>query len=1316
MKLSKKQLALYNLTHTDWLAKQVDKDMLPKKVYDQLRGNWESPIKSTLESVKYMYIDNRKAHYSVHMAANLQLTYKTKNSYNMTKATLEYQNTYDINKSDASAWRKGTIQDALNGDASMHEWLDAMVYATNGGKYPDRAGVSSFVPSEISDKGAYPLHNNLVAVDVDYNDLTPQALLDSSPFLQTFCAAIIPTPSYGFNGNYAVRLLFVLDDAEWISKIKNKNNHLSDDAILTIIKDTYTAIGNGLTYYVEQACSTQNQTIDIDHNLTYNPSQVVRIGRGPYTYNESAQLINAEQMVGLYRDIHKDKLLAFDAASLDAKIKAKNEKREAFYAAWSSRKIKDDALYVLLSKSKEIEDTWRWRMYMDVVGMCYYADVLTEEQGIELIKNVSYSEEYKNAAKYLQKAHDKQMDGVTGYEDDEIGLWLLLAHAKQNRLISEDEVFDDKRDISKLARDNVMIKSYNAKIAQKQEITMDYQNYLSDLTPQIVSVLDCHNRILINSKPGSGKSTFAMGLLKNRTVQHTPLGAMTYHILAYPSVQHVEAIREEYGYDSRIYASTPTLQNEDDYSDEQLIHTEIKYLSSRKYHKDIHAARMVVLSQLIDDTTKKQKMATKAAEHASLNALHDKIDADSDKYPHTHQDAKYHITSNHVNGKFADAVQARYAKGAYIFVTTYDSVDIVRDTISQYNPSATLDLLFIDECHLITMSYDFRQTAINTLLRVSSGAKKTIYLTGTAEHVHHDLYDASIVTTHNGAPNRVVAQNFEILKITNDNGAVGAIADLAQYVKDELTQKHGRVTQQVLLYLENKEYHHILAHFLDEMGITYIMVNADSKSQKVVKRFLRDKNTNAQVIIATTAIAESVSILNKNENYNTIIYNNLTSKIDSAAVIYQMASRYRNPYHTLTYMRSECADEKIENVNDVNYQNRNQGFILPFLDLVEGARDNAQYVADYLTTNVPKNAYKDVIEYEYGVHITRSFASDDIFNKSPIMDYAVNAQRVHYLAYAKQLQQAQINKITNDYKIAAMIGLDINYNDGGTKNAKKEKEIEETKQQLASKKEADRIAMADLMSSDTYGILYHQIKSHNVDDNDAVDKLIGMGVYYDYAKLIVAHRYLPYRVIPDWIRNASNNKAINRYKNELKAFDSILQYKNDAQSMTIDVIVDFLNTYQNGLHKYDKDGNITESNPFGQFIHPHAVDALVDNVAKKYENLKYDKKTIKKILDEYLVKDTQRVQQDGKRVRFVSFRPKNIDYFVDFFKCETKRQFVDIYIQYRLLINGEDDYYIKLARDYACTLPTTLIDYKLIDNQDTSAVDCYLTDCDSDLA
>lgn len=611
MKLTKEQLALYNLTHTDWLAKQVDKDMLPKKVYDQLRGNWESPIQSTYESVKYMDIDNRDAHYSIHMSANLQLTYKTKKSFNMQKATLEYQNVYDLDKSAATNYRKSTIQNALNGDATMAEWLDAMSYATNGSGEEKRAGVSSFMTSEISDKDAYPIKNNIVAVDVDYNDLTSRELLDSSPFLQTYCAAIIPTPSYAFNANYAVRLLFVLDDADWILKIKNNNSHLSHDAVLTIIKDTYTAIANGLTHYVEQHFARSNQTIDIDQNLTYNPTQVVRIGRGQYIYNESAQVVNIEQMIELYRNVYKKSVLAFDADTLAQKIKIKNEKREAFYDAWSSRKIKDDALYVLLSKSKEIDDTWKWRMYMDIVGMCYYADVITEEQGLELIKNVSYSEEYKNADKYLQKAHDKQMDGVTGYDDDEIGLWLLLAYAKQNRLISDDEVFSDKRDIAKLARDNVMIKSYNAKIAQKQEITMDYQNYLSDLTPQIVSVLGCHNRILINSKPGSGKSTFAMGLLKNRTVQHTPLGAMTYHILAYPSVQHVEAIREEYGYDSRIYASTPTLQNEDDYSDEQLIHTEIKYLSSRKYHKDIHAARMVVLSQLIDDTTKKKKWLQK---------------------------------------------------------------------------------------------------------------------------------------------------------------------------------------------------------------------------------------------------------------------------------------------------------------------------------------------------------------------------------------------------------------------------------------------------------------------------------------------------------------------------------------------------------------------------------------------------------------------------------------------------------------------------------------------------------------------------------
>lgn len=1290
---------LYNLSHQEWLKKQIDKDIISKKVYDQIRGIWESPLQSRVERVRYMGIDNRSAHSAIHIAFNSELTYKTKNSYNMQKATEEYQNTYDLRKDDKSAHRKGLIQSDFNGHAPMAEWLNAMAYTTNGFGWRKRAGVASFVASEISKSGAYPLVNNLIAVDIDYNDLTPRQLLDSSPFLQTFCLAVIPTPSYGFNRNYAVRLLFVLDDADWILKIKERNQEANEEQILAIVKDTYTAIANGLAYYIEQQLSSQKQKIDIDYNLVYNPTQVIRIGRGTYLYNESAQLVNHEQMIDVYRNVHKDKILALDFEKLSKKMKEKNAKREAFYDAWAERTIKEDALEILMTKHREIEDTWKWRKYMDVVGMCYYADVITEEQALELIKNVSYSDEHKNAHKYLLKAANKQADGLTEYEVEEIGLWLLLAFAKFNRLIEETEVFSDKRDTATLARESVMTKSFSKNSSRKREIEMDYKNYLSDLTTQINDVLADFNRVLINSKPGSGKSTFAMGMLKKREITMTAMGAMTYHILAYPSVQHVEAIKEEYGYDSRVYASTPTLQNEEAYNDEELVKDEIKYLKARKYNKDIHARRIEKLEKNAGTESNKQKMLEKNAEKLSLDELHKKIDRDSDKYAHTYKDSGHHIQSNHVNGKFADAVQARYAKGAYIFVTTYDSVDIVRDTISQYNPGAVLDLFFCDECHLLTIAYDFRATAINTLLRVSAKAKKVVFLTGTAEHVHHDLYDASIVTTHNNESNKVIARKFEILRIENENGAVGAMADLAEHIKDELNGKHNRSTQQILLYLENKEYHHILAHFLDAMNITYIIVNANSKSQKVVKRFLRDKHTNAQVIIATTAIAESVSVLNKNANYNTIIYNNLTSKIDSAAVIYQMASRYRNPYHTLTYIRSFCADEKVENINDTDYQNKNQGYIFPFLDLVEAAKDDAQYVVDYMSANVTTDAFKDVLERHYGVHIKRTFALDDVYNKNEKIEYAVNEQRVHYLAYAKQLQQAQVNKITNDFKIASTLGLELEYENYSSKTQKNEEEIEEIKEELKEQKDADRKVMAKLMASDTYWILYNQIKSAKIDENEAVEKLIGMGVYYDYAKLIVEHRYIPYKLLPAWIENSTNNKAINKYKNELKTLDSLLQYQFDAKSMTHDVLNLFYDTYKKGLHKYDKDGNITASNPHGDFIQLDLVPVLVDAVAKDFANLKYDAKIIKKIVDEYLIKDKKRIVKDGKRVWYVAFARKDFDYFVDVFECETKRKLIDIYIQYRTLINGEDDYYIKLARDFSCTLPTDINDWQRTENE-----------------
>ena len=174
-------------------------------------------------------------------------------------------------------------------------------------------------------------------------------------------------------------------------------------------------------------------------------------------------------------------------------------------------------------------------------------------------------------------------------------------------------------------------------------------------------------------------------------------------------------------------------------------------------------------------------------------------------------------------------------------------------------------------------------------------------MSGTIVDVDLNDFDKLVDVTLNKG-NAIPAKDFLVLEHSDNNKVIDEIVRTVRgYLDGDI--------EQILIFLEHKMSQKRLAKTLGKLGYSTMIVNADNKEDGDVVELTSAECIDRQVIIATSAISDGISLHN-NENSVCIVVSSTQSQIWSPTVIRQMSNRFRNTYRAFIWMRPRINEKE----------------------------------------------------------------------------------------------------------------------------------------------------------------------------------------------------------------------------------------------------------------------------------------------------------------------------------------------------------------------------------------------------------------------
>lgn len=247
-----------------------------------------------------------------------------------------------------------------------------------------------------------------------------------------------------------------------------------------------------------------------------------------------------------------------------------------------------------------------------------------------------------------------------------------------------------------------------------------------------------------------------------------------------------------------------------------------------------------------------------------------------------------------------------WQRGERVFAAVYDQVHAIVE-----HTNANDLVLVVDEVHKLTTDRGFRKDTIQKVVNVSNQAKTFIGISGTTADVYEPMFDEKY--TVRGANEDIPASSFKVLKYsTQVNGQTDKRMEILPIIQT-ITGEYKTNGIRSLVFINNKALINDIADELKERGMQVLKVYRDDtgKDSEAYHRAVNNDLNGVDVILATSIIADGVSLSFDTIDWNTIIVSDNRSQIFNPNEVRQMFHRIRTPYRNaiLIIRESTAIDE-----------------------------------------------------------------------------------------------------------------------------------------------------------------------------------------------------------------------------------------------------------------------------------------------------------------------------------------------------------------------------------------------------------------------
>lgn len=268
------------------------------------------------------------------------------------------------------------------------------------------------------------------------------------------------------------------------------------------------------------------------------------------------------------------------------------------------------------------------------------------------------------------------------------------------------------------------------------------------------------------------------------------------------------------------------------------------------------------------------------------------------------------ICSNHGLGdplqddkRAAFFVNQAITKDTRLLCGTYDKAEKVLRAL----PARYELIVIVDEAHKEVSDYKFRFNAIRSLFNITAAEQctKFIGLTGTPQDIDLTHYDKRFnVIQENRKP---IARELLFVEYNKASAYSEMVA--------AAIQKEVQAGSKMLVFVNNKKEIALIRTALKAAGIQAAAVTADERTSKTYSSILNAEKIpqNIQVVLATIAIADGVSIQNAADYVCMIAPHYSNAPFFNIALIKQAANRFRETYRRLLipiFIKSDLEEER----------------------------------------------------------------------------------------------------------------------------------------------------------------------------------------------------------------------------------------------------------------------------------------------------------------------------------------------------------------------------------------------------------------------
>lgn len=559
-------------------------------------------------------------------------------------------------------------------------------------------------------------------------------------------------------------------------------------------------------------------------------------------------------------------------------------------------------------------------------------------------------------------------------------------------------------------------------------------------------------------------------------------------------------------------------------------------------------------------------------------------------------------------GEYDRAIRNAYYDGVQVYVVTYDSAKRVYGDIAELEPLVKLEYLVIDEAHQGVTSYGYRSMALDNLFELTEKAESMIGMSGTVSDINLDDYDRLVdVTVSDG--DAIPAEEFIVLEHSNDKKLLD---EMVRTVRGHID----RGSEQVLIFLEHKKSQQRLSKTLEKSGYSTIVVNADNKENEDVVELTSKEYIDRQVIIATSAISDGISLANSKDSV-CIVVSSATSNIWSPTVIRQMSARYRNPYSRFIWMRPRI---------DTNDKNKRNGKVLSTQKYYSIKKEKAESLLleleemetyDNKVKGIP-TVYIDDLEKKYRIKY-------DEYNT-----LYINYRGLYHDAYIAKNNAYAYHLITLQDDIAYMLGLDISVVYNNVNLLSNDVKIrEEVDDEIRKKEKEKKENFIDNVSNIITPEVYYNILSGGehfgpLDNHKKVRDFLA-SIPDGLRASVKANRYLPYDDFIQFCKShLGGNRKMHWYGNTLQVYVDYIAYSKCGFDSKTKVIMDCIDeTIAMLIEKFGVDKSQPKAGQLvkGEYLLKSTYDAIpdvtYDSINTSVSGFKINKKEIEDDFKKY---------------------------------------------------------------------------------------------------